>query len=355
VTRRRFLSRASGAQELGYSRSKFAHGMQGQKWSLSILILIVDDFENWRRQVHSLLQARPGWQVIAEASDGSEAVQKAEDLKPDLILLDIGLPKLNGIEAAREIRQRSPTSKIIFLSQNSDLDVVRAALGTGALGYVLKTDAGHELLPAVDAVLGGKQFVSSSLKRHEFSASPAEKKAPHRHEVLFYSDDTVLLDRVTRFIAVALNAGDAAIVFATKSHRDSLLQRLKAEGVDADGALHQGTYISLDAADTLSTIMVNGFPDPVRFSRSIGDLIAAAARAAQSEEPRVVMFGEAVALLQAEGNPDAAIRFEQLGNDLPKTHKVDILCAYSLSSFHGEEDEHVFQSICAEHSAVYSR
>ena len=67
------------------------------------------------------------------------------------------------------------------------------------------------------------------------------------------------------------------------------------------------------------------------------------------------MFGEAVALLQAEGNADAAIRFEQLGNDLSKTHKVDILCAYSLSSFHGEEDEHVFQSICAEHSAVYSQ
>ena len=118
-----------------------------------IRVLVVDDFENWRRQVHSLLQARPAWQVIAEASDGSEAVQKAEDLKPDLILLDIGLPKLDGIEAARRIRQCSPNSKIIFLSQNSDLDLVRAALGTGALGYVLKTDAGRELLPAVDAAL----------------------------------------------------------------------------------------------------------------------------------------------------------------------------------------------------------
>jgi DNA-binding NarL/FixJ family response regulator len=331
------------------------HGIQGLKWSLSIRILIVDDFENWRRQVHSLLQARPTWQDISEASDGSQAVQKVEELKPDLILLDIGLPKLNGIEAARQIRRQSPGSKIIFLSQNSDLDVVRAALGTGALGYVLKTDAGHELLPAVDAVLGGKQFVSSSLKRHEFSASPGEEQAPHRHEVLFYSDDAVLLDRVTHFIAVALKAGDAAIVFATKSHRDSLLQRLKAEGVDTDGALHQGTYISLDATDTLSAIMVNGLPDPVRFFERIGGSIEAAARAVQSEAPRVVVFGEAVALLQTEGNADAAIHFEQLGNELPKTHKVDILCAYSLSSFHGEEDEHVFQSICAEHSAVYSR
>jgi DNA-binding NarL/FixJ family response regulator len=133
-----------------------------------IRVLVVDDFEKWRRQVHLLLQARPAWRVIAEASDGSEAVQKAEDLKPDLILLDIGLPKLNGIEAARQIRQRSPSSKIVFLSQNSDLDIVRAAFDTGASGYVRKIDAGRELLPAVDAVLGSKQFVSSSLKNYQF-------------------------------------------------------------------------------------------------------------------------------------------------------------------------------------------
>ena len=127
-----------------------------------IRILIVDDFKDWRRQLHSLLKARPTWQIIDEASDGPEAVQKAEDLKPDLILLDIGLPKLNGIEAAKQIRQRSPSSKIIFLSQNSDGDVVRAALDTGALGYVRKIDAGRELLPAVNAVLRGEQFIGSS-------------------------------------------------------------------------------------------------------------------------------------------------------------------------------------------------
>jgi DNA-binding NarL/FixJ family response regulator len=128
----------------------------------SIRILIADDFQDWRRQVHSLLQTRPAWQVIAEASDGSEAVQKAEELKPDLVLLDIGLPNLNGIEAARRIRQRSPNSKIIFLTQNSELDIVRAALSAGALGYVRKIDSRRELLPAMDAVLRGEQFISSS-------------------------------------------------------------------------------------------------------------------------------------------------------------------------------------------------
>jgi DNA-binding NarL/FixJ family response regulator len=320
----------------------------------SIRILVVDDFEVWRREVLLLLQARPQWQIIAKVSDGSEAVHKARDLKPDLILLDIGLPKLNGIEAARRIRQLSPGSKMIFLSQSNDRDIVRAALGAGALGYVRKTDAGSELLPAVDAVLRGEQFVSSSLKDHEFTDTSGEE-APDCHEVLFYSDDTVLLDRVTRFIAAPLKAGNAAIVLATKSHRDSLLQRLKAEGVDTDGVLGQGTYISLDAADTLSTIMVNSLPDPVLFFRGIGGLIEAAAKAAKSTQPQVVVFGEAVALLHAEGKADAAIRFEQLGNDLAETHDVRILCAYPLRSVHEEEDKHVFRSICREHSAVYSR
>ena len=324
-----------------------------EQLSSSIRILIVDDFGDWRLQNRLLLQTRPEWRVIAEASDGSEAVQKAKELKPNLILLDIGLPKLNGIEAARRIRQLSPGSKIVFLSLNNDRDIVRAALSTGALGYVCKTDARSELLTAVDAVLRGKQYVSSSLN-YEFVNTVGEK-GPCRHEVLFYSDDTVFLDGFARFIAASLKAGNAAIVFATKSHRDSLLQRLKADGVDTDGALQQGTYVPLDAADALSKAMVDGLPDPVRFFGGIGDLIEAAAKAAKSEQPRVVWCGEGAALLHAEGKADAAIGIERGCNELAKTHELDILCAYPLSSFHGEEDERDFQIICAEHSAVYSQ
>jgi DNA-binding NarL/FixJ family response regulator len=306
--------------------------MVGEQPLPLIRVLVVDDFENWRRQVHSLLQARPAWQVIAEASDGSEAVQKAEKLKPDLIVLDVGLPNLNGIEAARQIRQLSPSSKIIFLSQNGDLDIVQAALDMGALGYVRKTDARRELLPAMDAVLRGKQCVSSSLKGRQFTNTSAEK-APHHHEVLFHSDDAILLDSVTRFIAAALEAGNAAIVIATKSHQDSLLQRLKAGGVDTDGALQQGTYISLDAADILSAIMVNGLPDPVRFFGRIGGFIEAAAKAAKSEQPRVAVFGEAVDLLQAEGKANAVIRLEQLWNEVGETFGVDTFTARKTSTF----------------------
>jgi DNA-binding NarL/FixJ family response regulator len=120
-----------------------------------IRILVVDDYKDWRDRVRSLLRERPEWQVICEASDGLEAVQMAEELEPDVILLDIGLPKLNGIEAARQIRQLLPNSKIIFLSQENSLDVVQEALSTGAQKFVHKARAQNELLPAIDAVLNG--------------------------------------------------------------------------------------------------------------------------------------------------------------------------------------------------------
>jgi len=101
--------------------------------------------------------------LAGEAADGLEAVQKASELKPDLILLDIGLPGLNGIEAAKQIRQAVPGAKILFLTLNSDPDVARVALDTNAKGYVLKADAGSELWPAIEAVLHGKQYFSSGL------------------------------------------------------------------------------------------------------------------------------------------------------------------------------------------------
>ena len=124
-------------------------------------VLVVEDFLPFRRFVCSTLGTKPELQVVGESSDGLEAVQKAAELKPDLILLDVGLPSLNGIEAARQIRKLSPESKIIFLSQESSADVIQEALSLGASAYVVKTRAASDLLAAVDSVLRGKGFVSS--------------------------------------------------------------------------------------------------------------------------------------------------------------------------------------------------
>ncbi len=129
-----------------------------------VRILLAEDFPAYRRFVCVLLQSRPEWRVIYEASDGPEVVQKAEELRPDLILLDIGLPKLDGMDVARQLSALGSRSKILFLSEEAALEVVRDALGTGAHGYVLKSQAQTDLLMAVEEVIQGRQFVSSDLR-----------------------------------------------------------------------------------------------------------------------------------------------------------------------------------------------
>jgi DNA-binding NarL/FixJ family response regulator len=132
--------------------------------SRSIRVLVVDDFAAWRLFVASRIQKEPQLEIIAEASDGLEAIEKAQELQPDLILLDIGLPTLNGIEAASRIHEIARGARILFVSQSDDAELVRAALSNGARGYILKTDAEDELLPGIGVVMRGDRFVSSRLK-----------------------------------------------------------------------------------------------------------------------------------------------------------------------------------------------
>ena len=335
-----------------------------------IRVLVVDDFEPFRRFVAKVLQQQPELQIICEVSDGLEAVQKAEEMQPDLVLLDIGLPNLNGIEAAQRIHKLSPKSKILFVSQETSTNLVQGALASGGSGYVLKMNARKELLTAVNAVLGGKRFIGASVNdftdpKDEQTAdrSRSEVVAPRpsqnvtitrRHEAGFYSDDRFALDDLTQFIGAALKVGNATIVVATKPHRDSLLTRFQAYGLDIGTAIEQGRYIALDAADTLSTFMFNGMPDLVRFLKLFGDLVVTASKAAKADQARVVIFGEMCNLLWAQGNAEAAIQIEKLGNQLVQTYDLDILCGYSLGSVQ-RMDSHDLQRICAEHSAVHSR
>jgi DNA-binding NarL/FixJ family response regulator len=332
---------------------------------------VVEDYEPFRRFICSTLRRRPELEIVAEIADGLEAVQKVQELQPDLIVLDIGLPSLNGIDAARRIRKLSPQSKIMFVSQESSADVVQEALAIGALGYVVKAHAGSELSAAVEAVLQGRQFVSSGLSGHYFTSGSDSKtldcaneplpsvalgrmEITRSHEVEFYSDDAAFVVGFTRFIEAALEAGNAVIVVATESHRKSLLQRLQEHGVDIVAAVEQGRYVSLDVADTLSTFMVNDLPDPARFLKVAGNLIATTAKASKGERPRVAACGECAPTLWKQGNADAAVQVENLWDEIARTHEVDILCGYALNSFQREQQCHIYERICAEHSAASS-
>jgi DNA-binding NarL/FixJ family response regulator len=117
-------------------------------------VLVVDDVPAWRSRVREMLQPHPEWKIIAEASDGEDAVHKATEYQADIILLDIGLPKLNGIEAARRIRQGSPHhAHIVFVTQEGDKDIRDAALSIQGTRYVMKSNVASQLLPAIAAAL----------------------------------------------------------------------------------------------------------------------------------------------------------------------------------------------------------
>ncbi len=125
-------------------------------------------------------------------------------------------------------------------------------------------------------------------------------------------------------------------------------------GVDIGVAIEQGRYLALDAVYGLSTFMRDGRPDPGLFMRAFGKLITMALRATKVDQPRVAIFGECVHLLWEQGNAEAAVQMEKLGNRLIRTHPVDILCGYSVSARQGVMNREIFQRICAEHSEVYS-
>lgn len=141
--------------------------------SAILRILVVDDYRPWRRFVLSTVNQTSGMKVVGEAADGIEAIARALELKPDLILLDIGLPHLSGIEVARRIGEMLPGAKIIFLTQNRDEEVMAHCFSHGAMGYLVKADAGNELLPAVEAVMQGTEYISERMKR---CASPSVRQ-----------------------------------------------------------------------------------------------------------------------------------------------------------------------------------
>jgi DNA-binding NarL/FixJ family response regulator len=130
---------------------------------------VVDPFEPWRRFVVLILKENPQLQIIGVASDGLEAVQKAGELQPNLIVMEVSLPTLNGIDAARQIRTATPKCTILFLSRENDPEIARTALREGARGYVLKEDLVTDLAVAVETVIQGKRFVSHGLASYDLS------------------------------------------------------------------------------------------------------------------------------------------------------------------------------------------
>jgi len=131
---------------------------------MTIRILLVDDHPVVRQGLKTLLEGRSGWGVIGEASDGAEAVEKAKDLNPDVMVLDVTMPKMNGLEACRLLRRQAPQLEILFVTQHDSPQMMREALEAGARGYVVKSNAARDLLAAVEAVSQHRVFTALNVR-----------------------------------------------------------------------------------------------------------------------------------------------------------------------------------------------
>jgi DNA-binding NarL/FixJ family response regulator len=320
-------------------------------------VLIADDYEPWRRYVDVALRRHRRWRTIGEATDGSEAIRQAQLLRPDLILMDIGLPKQNGIIAARQILAADSRVKILFLSEHQSSELVEAALATGASGYVVKSNAGTELLPAMSAIVAGKPFISASLAGHGFDTWKKElvERPPCRHAAGFYADEASMLDDFATFANRVLKDGTTLIVIGIGTRRNKLEQAVRARGVDVDRLTSEGRHRFLNVADAFSMYMVNGWPDEARFSKLVADVFEEAVACSTSRDRRVAAWGEGAPTLLRQGHAEAAIHVEEMWDRLASRYGIETLCGYFPDHVAYDEGDPSVQQISAIHSHVTFR
>jgi DNA-binding NarL/FixJ family response regulator len=202
-------------------------------------ILIADDHEVARRGIRSLLESHPGWEVCAEAKDGRDAVELATSTKPDLVLLDIGMPNLNGLESARQILATSPNVAILILTMHDSDNVIREVLRAGARGFLLKSDAGRDLVAAVEALESQKTFFTPRVSQMVLDGFlNRERKRSEIEDVDHPSGDLLTArereviqllaeGRTSKEVAVTLNLS----VKTAETHRTNLMRKLGLHSV----------------------------------------------------------------------------------------------------------------------------
>jgi DNA-binding NarL/FixJ family response regulator len=338
-------------------------------------VLLVEDFYTFRRAIRTMLEQHRGFQVVGEAANGKEAIQLAGKFLPDIILLDINLPALNGLEALPQILRDSPVSKIVFLTQESSAEVAEEALRLGAHGYVVKTDAGSELLQALEAITCDQRYLSRQLQKRMAGkpgpgpggmARTAVQETPVgirglpvrpslcAHEAQYYLQDSDFLESLEGCVSTALHAGDAVIVLLTGSHQRALCQGLQAMGLKVNDEIRMGRLRLLDADAIVAGYLGDELPDETRSREEARLLLESAKKTRTSELSRVCVFGECASLLYAKGNGDVVLMLERFWGELGKTHELYLRCWYQVNPQQLEIDSQFFQRVSEEHSAVHT-
>jgi DNA-binding NarL/FixJ family response regulator len=204
---------------------------------MAFRILVADDHEVVRRGLCALLQAQPDWEICGEAGDGREALEKTQKLKPDVVILDIGMPSLNGLEATRQILKVMPQTKVLILTLHDSDQVVREVLNAGARGFLLKSDAARDLVAAVEALRRDKTYFTSKvaamvLEGYLKNGTPgAQAAAPQTRNRLTPREREIVQllaeGKSTKEVAVALGLS----VKTAETHRSNIMRKLELHSV----------------------------------------------------------------------------------------------------------------------------
>jgi DNA-binding NarL/FixJ family response regulator len=199
----------------------------------TLRILIADDHEVARKGIRALVESHPGWEVCGEAADGREAVKAAARLKPDLVLLDIGMPSLNGLDATRQILADSPDTRVLILTMHDSEQVVREVLAAGARGFLLKSDAGRDLVSAIEALQARRTFFTTKVAQlvlEGYLHPGPETEPPYRNVLTPREREVIQLlaeGKTTKEVATTLNLS----VKTAETHRTNLMRKLDLHSV----------------------------------------------------------------------------------------------------------------------------
>jgi DNA-binding NarL/FixJ family response regulator len=316
-------------------------------------ILIVDDHEMFRGKVRSLIESQPHYRVCGEAGDGIEAIEKARQLRPDIVLMDINMPRMNGLEATRIIRREVPLCRVIIVSQNDAAIAREQARRAGAKGAVTKSDLIRDLLPTIDGVaMENNNSLDQTKTATAHGGEPwcglLNSAAPRDHIVQLYQDQQFLNRAVCRFAAAAIANGEGVILVPTVAHWDAFRPRLEAEGVDVKAAEKRGQLTVVDADNLLPTFMRGGMPDSPVFMGLAASVISEARGVGRY--PKVRWWGEMVNILWERGEVAASMQLEDQFDQLAHEQDIAIFCSFLMDNFNGDVHARMLPRLGENHS-----
>ena len=325
--------------------------------------------------IRSLIESHPDYHICGEAGDGVEAIEKARQLRPDIVLMDINMPRMNGLEATRVIRGEAPDCDVIIVTQN-DASVARElARNANANDFITKSDLARDLLPTLKkfsraqpeareakteqgGILQWREVAmenNSNLRETESAAGQGEpwcdllhNAGPRDHIVQLYQDQQFLNRAVCRFAAAAITNGEGVILVPTVAHWDAFRPRLEKEGVDVKAAERRGQLTVVDADNLLPTFMRDGMPDSPVFLGLAQNVISQAR--GNGRFPKVRWWGEMVNILWERGDVAASMHLEDQFDRLAHEQDIAIFCSFLMDNFDGDVHARMLPRMGENHS-----